>query len=266
MAYRKVFKWLLVVLFVAGVITSAFGFINGWPSDEVWKNDHAKQAELPAVIAAMEEAGVPVMSSSELDAKKAEVAQLTEVAKGYSKRTEEIKAEIDKAGKNKSLKAKLEKQFKAEFDSLTAEITNINLQVSEYKQAVELNKHKAELAEVEARIKDGETSVNVILYSTYAMMALVLVSLLVIILVMNGLTNPMSLVKLLVVVVVLVGLVVGAYALAPGTMIQSETLTPDQISIADLKMTDTVLYLAYLFFGGAIAALITSWIVGAVRK
>ena len=39
-----------------------------------------------------------------------------------------------------------------------------------------------------------------------------------------------------------------------------------QISIADLKMTDTVLYLAYLFFGGAIVALITSWIVGAVRK
>ena len=119
---------------------------------------------------------------------------------------------------------------------------------------------------VEARIKEGETSVNVILYSTYAMMALVLVSLLVIILVMNGITNPMSLVKLLVVVVVLGGLVIGAYTLAPGTMIQSETLTPDQISIADLKMTDTVLYLAYLFFGGAIVALITSWIVGAVRK
>ena len=69
-----------------------------------------------------------------------------------------------------------------------------------------------------------------------------------------------------VVVLVVGGLVAGAYALAPGSMIQSETLTPDQISYADLKMTDTVLYLAYLFFGGAIVALITSWIVGAVRK
>ena len=261
MTYTKIFKWLLAALFVIGVITSAFGFINGWPSDEVWKNDHAKQAELPAVIAAMEEAGVPVLSSSELDAKKAEVAQLTEVAKGYSKRTEEIKAEIEKAGKNKSAKAKLEKKYKAEFDSLSTEITNINLQVS-----VELNKHKAELAEIEARIAKGETSVNVIIYATYAMMALVLVSLLVIIIVMNGLNNPMSLVKLLVVVLVVGGLVAGAYALAPGSMIQSETLTPDQISDADLKMTDTVLYLAYLFFGGAIVALITSWIVGAVRK
>ena len=182
----------------------------------------------------------------------------------FYKTFDELKAKYEE--ESRELKAKLEKQFKAEFDSLTAEITNINLQVSEYKQAVELNKHKTELAEVEARIKEGETSVNVILYSTYAMMALVLTALLVIILVMNGLTNPMSLVKLLVVVVVLVGLVVGAYTLAPGTMIQSETLTPDQISIADLKMTDTVLYLAYLFFGGAIVALITSWIVGAVRK
>lgn len=266
MTYTKIFKWLLAALFVVGVITSAFGFINGWPEDEVWKNDHAQATELPKVIAAMEEAGVPVMSSSELESRKEEVAVLTNVAKSYSERTNEIKAEIDKAGKNKNLKAKLEKEYKAEFDSLTAEITNINLQINEYKQAVELNKHKEELATITARIEKGETSVNVILYATYAMMGLVLLSLLAIIIVMNGITNPMSLVKLVVVVAVVGGLVAGAYALAPGTMIQSETLTPDQISAADLKMTDTVLYLAYLFFGGAIVALITSWIVGAVRK
>jgi hypothetical protein len=266
MTYTKIFKWLLAGLFVIGVITSAFGFINGWPSDEVWKNDHSQAKELPAVIAAMKDAGVPEMSSSELDAKKKEVAELTDIAKNYSKRTEEIKAEIEKAGKHKSLKTKLEKQYKGEFDSLSAEINNINLQVSEYKQAVELNKHQAELAEIQARINKGETSVNVILYSTYAMMALVILSLLIIIIVMNGINNPMSLVKLVIVVAVIGGLVGVAYMLAPGTMIQSETLTPDQISYADLKMTDTVLYLAYLFFGGAILALITSWIVGAVRK
>lgn len=265
MTYTKIFKWLLAGLFVIGVITSAFGFINGWPSDEVWKNDHAQAAELPKVIAAMEEAGVPVMSSSELETKKAEVAQLTAEAKTYTERTNAIKAEID-AAKSKTAKKNLEAQYKAEFDELTAKVTEINLQVSEYKQAVELNKHKTELAEVEARIAEGETSVNVILYATYAMMGLVLLALLTIIIVMNGLSNPMSLVKLAVVVLVVGGLVAGAYALAPGSMIQSETLTPDQISYADLKMTDTVLYLAYIFFGGAIVALITSWIVGAVRK
>lgn len=265
MTYRKIFKWLLAVLFVIGVITSAFGFINGWPDSEVWKNDHAKAAELPEVIAAMEGNGVPVMSTSELDAKKADVAELSETAKAYSKRTEAIKAEIDGA-KNKAAKAKLEAEYKAEFDSLTAEITLVNAQIAEYKQAVELNKHKEELAEVEARIAQGNTSVNVILYSTYIMMAIVLVALLIIIFVVNGMNNPMSLVKVLAAIVVIVGLIAAAYAIAPGDMIQSETLTPDQISAGDLKMTDTVLYLAYLLFGGTIVALVTSWIVGAFRK
>lgn len=265
MTYKKIFKWLLAILFVIGVITSAFGFINGWPDSEVWKNDHAKAAELPQVIAAMEENGVPVMSSSELEAKKADVANLAEIAKAYSERTTAIKAEIDGA-KNKAAKAKLEAEYKAEFDSLTAEITLVNAQISEYKQAVELNKHKEELAEVEARIAQGNTSVNVILYSTYIMMAIVLAALLIIIFVVNGINNPMSLVKVLAAIVVIVGLIAAAYAIAPGDMIQSETLTPDQISAGDLKMTDTVLYLAYLLFGGTIVALVTSWIVGAFRK
>lgn len=265
MTYRKIFKWLLAVLFVFGVITSFFGFINGWPSDEVWKNDHSQATELPKVIAAMEEAGVPVMSSSELDAKKAEVAQLTAEAKTYSEKTTAMKAEID-AAKTKAAKAKLEAKYKDEFNELTAKVTEINAQISEYKQAVELNKHKEELAQVQERIAQGDSSVNVILYSTYAMMAIVLIALCVIIFVINGMNNPMSLVKLLIGLAVIVGLVVGAWALAPGTMIQSETLTPDQISLTDLKMTDTVLYLAYLLMGGTFVALITSWIVGAVRK
>lgn len=265
MTYKKIFKWLLAILFVIGVITSAFGFINGWPDSEVWKNDHAQANELPQVIAAMEENGVPVMSSSELEAKKADVANLAEIAKAYSERTTAIKAEIDGA-KNKAAKAKLEAEYKAEFDSLTAEITTINAEISEYRQAVELNKHKADLAEVEARIAQGNTSVNVILYSTYIMMAIVLAALLIIIFVVNGMNNPMSLVKVLAAIVIIVGLIAAAYAIAPGDMIQSETLTPDQISAGDLKMTDTVLYLAYLLFGGTIVALITSWIVGAFRK
>ena len=73
-------------------------------------------------------------------------------------------------------------------------------------------------------------------------------------------------VKILLTILVIGGLVAGAYALAPGDMIQSETLTPDQISTGDLKMTDTVLYLAYLMFGATLVALVTSWVVGAVRK
>ena len=265
MTYKKIFKWLLVALFVAGVLTSSYGFINGWPEDEVWKNDHSQATELPQVIASMEESGVPVMSASELEARKAELDALTKVANSYSERTNEIKAKID-AAKGKAAKAKLEKQYKAEFDSLATEVAMINAQVSEYKQAVELNKYKTTLAEVNARIAQGSSSVDTILMTTYIMMFVALAALFVIIFVINGINSPMNLVKILVVLIALGALVFGAYALAGGEMIQSETLTPDQISAGDLKMTDTVLYLAYLFFGATLVALVTSWVVGAVRK
>jgi hypothetical protein len=43
-------------------------------------------------------------------------------------------------------------------------------------------------------------------------------------------------------------------------------MSADDITETQLKMTDTVLYLAYLLFGGTIVALLTTWIVGAVRK
>lgn len=264
MTYTKIFKWLLVVLFVAGVLTSAWGFINGWPEDEVWKNDHAQVQELPEVIASMEESGVPVLSDSELDVRKAEVAQLTAEAKTYTERTNAIKAEID-AAKGKAAKAKLEAQYKAEFDSLTAQVTEINLQVSEYKQAVELNKYKKTLAEVEARIAQGDSSVNTIMAATYGMIALVLLSIVIIVFIVNSINNPMSLVKLVIGIVVIGVIIGGAYMLAPGTaLVEFHGDVPP--TAGDLKLTDTVLYLAYLAFGATILALVTSWIVGAVRK
>lgn len=265
MTYRKVFKWLLVALFVIGVLTSAYGFINGWPDSEVWKNDHAKAAELPQVIKSMEENGVAVLSSSELEAKKAEVAALQEVAKKYSTRTEEIKAEFDKAGNNKARKAAIEKELKPEFDSLTAEVALINTQITDYRQAVELNKHKAELAEIQARIETGNTSVNTIMAGTYVMIGIALLSLFIIIFIVSGINSPMSLVKVLIALIVIGALIGGAYAIAPGTeLTQFHGDVPP--TAGDLKLTDTVLYLAYLAFGATIVALITSWIVGAVRK
>ena len=263
MTYRKIFKWLLVALFVVGVLTSAWGFINGWPDDEVWKNDHAQATELPQVIASMEESGVPVLSATELETRKLEVAELSAEAKTYAERTSAIKAEID-AAKGKA-KTKLEAKYKAEFDSLTAVMTDINFQISEYKQAVELNKHKVALAEVEARIAEGNSSVNTIMAGTYIMMGIALLALFVIIFVVSGFNSPMSLVKIILGLVVIGAIIGGAYALAPGTeLVEFHGDVPP--TAADLKLTDTVLYLAYLAFGATIAALLTSWIVGAVRK
>ena len=264
MAYKKVFKWLLVVLFVVGVLTSAYGFINGWPEDEVWKNDHAQATELPQVIASMEESGVPVLSDSELEVRKAEVAQLTAEAKTYTERTNAIKAEID-AAKNKAAKSKLEAKYKEEFETLTAQVTEINLQVAEYKQAVELNKYKKTLADVEARIAKGNSSVNTIMGGIYGMMGLALLSLFIIIFIVSSINNPMSLVKLVIGLVVLCVIIGGAYMLAPGTeLVEFHGDVPP--TAGDLKLTDTVLYLAYLAFGATLVALVTSWIVGAVRK
>ena len=34
MKYEKIIKWVLAVLFVVGVVLSAYGFIAGWPSDD----------------------------------------------------------------------------------------------------------------------------------------------------------------------------------------------------------------------------------------
>jgi hypothetical protein len=264
MTYNKIFKWLLVVLFVAGVLTSAWGFINGWPEDEVWKNDHAQVKELPEVIASMQESGVPVLSDSELEVRKAEVAQLTAEAKTYTERTNAIKAEID-AAKSKAAKSKLEAQYKEEFAELTAKVTDINLQVAEYKQAVELNKYMKTLAEVEARIAQGNSSVNTIMGGIYGMMGLALLSLFIIIFVVSSINNPMSLVKLIIGLVVICVIIGGAYMLAPGTeLVEFHGDVPP--TAGDLKLTDTVLYLAYLAFGATIVALVTSWVAGALRK
>ena len=162
-------------------------------------------------------------------------------------------------------KAKLEAQYKAEFDELTAKVTEINLQVSEYKQAVELNKYKKALAEVEARIAQGDSSVNTIMAATYGMIALVLLSIVVIVFIVNSINDPMSLVKLLIGLVVIGVIVGGAYMLAPGTaLVEYHGDVPP--TAGDLKLTDTVLYLAYLAFGATIVALVASWVAGAIRK
>lgn len=260
MTYKKIIKWLLVVLFVFGAITSFFGFFHGWPEDTQWKEDHAKVPVLKADIETLKANGTPEWSGDILEEKKAEVASLSETAVKMAAKVDSLNAVIAKA--RKSAKAELE----AEKEELKAKVDIINAEIATLNAAINLDKYQTELAEAEARIETGSTSVDTILYSTYVMISLVILSLIVIIFIINSINNPFSLVKLLIGILVIGGLVFGAWALAPGDMIQSETMTADQISATDLKMTDTVLYLAYLLFGGTIVALVTSWIVGAVRK
>ena len=52
--------------------------------------------------------------------------------------------------------------------------------------------------------------------------------------------------------------------LAPGTPAVGYLGEP--VSDGTLKLTDTILNLTYLLFGGALAALVVGWVIGATRK
>ena len=101
MLYRKIFKWLLVFLFIVGVITSAFGFINGWPETKKWANDQKLAEELPVVIQDLKTSGAEELTKGELDQMKEEIATLTATAKEKLAASNAISEKIEKE-KNKS--------------------------------------------------------------------------------------------------------------------------------------------------------------------
>ena len=111
---------------------------------------------------------------------------------------------------------------------------------------------------------NGNAPVDNILYCAYAFAAVTIAAVLFGVLVIGGINNPKSLLKLLLGVVVIAAVVAVAYVLAPGTPAVGYLGTP--VSDGTLKLTDTILNLTYLLFGGAILALIVGWVVGATRK
>ncbi len=265
MTYKNISKWLLVILFVVGVVTCAFGFINGWPDKDQWNKDHDVVNTLPETIASMKEAGVETLSDAEIDAKKAEIDAVRAIAEKDNNRLLEIKAKIDET-KSEWRKKQIMKEFQAESDSLKNEVSECNLVISAYNNAKELNKLEKQLVEVQARIAEGNASVNTIIYSAYGMIAVVFLVLL-IAFVYNWSKNPKSLVKFAVVIAVAVLLLVVAYQFAPNpTAAEVESYGLEGLTAGDIEMTDVLLYLTYLMFGATVVALATSWIVGATRK
>ena len=111
---------------------------------------------------------------------------------------------------------------------------------------------------------NGSAPVDNILYCAYAFLAVTILAVVLGVVVIDGLNNPKSLLKLFIGLVACAVIVVGAYMLAPGTPAVGYLGTP--VSDATLKLTDTVLNLTYLLSGGAIAALIAGWVIGAIRK
>ena len=106
--------------------------------------------------------------------------------------------------------------------------------------------------------------VDNMLYCAYGYALIAILSVLMGVVVIGGINEPKSLLKLFLGLVGAAAIVAVAYFLAPGT--PAVGYLGDPVSDQTLKMTDTFLNLTYFLFGGALAALIVGWIVGATRK
>ena len=112
--------------------------------------------------------------------------------------------------------------------------------------------------------QNGNAPVDVMLYCAYAFALIAILAVLFGVVVIGGINNPKSLLKLGLGVVVIAVIIGGAYVLAPGTPAVGYLGEP--VSDGTLKLTDTILNLTYLLFGGALAALVVGWVIGATRK
>jgi len=112
--------------------------------------------------------------------------------------------------------------------------------------------------------RNGNAPVDTMLYCAYAYAIITILAVVFGVVVIGGINNPKSLLKLGIGIVAIAAIIAVAYVLAPGT--PAVGYLGDPVSDGPLKLTDTILNLTYLLFGGSIAALIAGWIIGATRK
>ena len=112
--------------------------------------------------------------------------------------------------------------------------------------------------------KAGNAPVDVMLYCAYAYALVAIIAVVFGVVVIGGINDPKSLLKLGIGIAAIAAIVVCAWLLAPGTPAVGYLGEP--VSDGTLKLTDTILNLTYLLFGGSIVALIVGWIIGATRK
>ena len=111
---------------------------------------------------------------------------------------------------------------------------------------------------------NGDAPVDIMLYCAYAYALIAIAAVLFGVVVIGGMNEPKSLIKLGIGIAAIVVIVVLAWLLAPGTPAVGYLGEP--VSEGTLKLTDTILNLTYLLFGGSLVALVAGWIIGATRK
>ena len=111
---------------------------------------------------------------------------------------------------------------------------------------------------------NGDAPVDIMLYCAYAYALVAIAAVLFGVVVIGGMNEPKSLIKLGIGIAAIVVIVVLAWLLAPGTPAVGYLGEP--VSDGTLKLTDTILNLTYLLFGGSLVALVAGWIIGATRK
>ena len=110
----------------------------------------------------------------------------------------------------------------------------------------------------------GNAPVDVMLYCAYAYALVAILAVVFGVVVIGGINDPKTLIKLGIGIAAIAVIVLLAWLLAPGTPAVGYLGEP--VSDGTLKLTDTILNLTYLLFGGSIVALIVGWIIGATRK
>ena len=111
---------------------------------------------------------------------------------------------------------------------------------------------------------NGDAPVDIMLYCAYAYALVAIAAVLFGVVVIGGMNEPKSLIKLGIGIAAIVVIVVLAWLLAPGTPAVGYLGEP--VSEGTLKLTDTILNLTYLLFGGSLVALVAGLIIGATRK
>ncbi len=277
MLYKNIFKWLLVFLFIVGIITAAFGFINGWPETKEWKNDVSVAAshpdEIDSLKRSLDDRKLEIMTEKEVAELQPEIEALEEKLDSLIERIPQLETELNDAEKvkrpNNKQKEILE-TYPCLIDSLKATFDSLNVQIPRFNASKGIYTKTAELEASEERLATADASIDTILYSAYGMVVLAVLALFIVIFIITGINNPLGLVKLLVTVLVIGIIVYVAWTLAPGDPIKPEEyyIQHDKTapSVTDLKLTDTVIYLAYLLIGCTFISLIVSWVVSAIRK